>query len=35
MDKVLKLISLQIDKKDIAGPIGIAKISGNAISLGL
>ena len=35
MDKVLKLISFKIDKKDIAGPIGIAKISGNAISLGL
>ena len=30
-----KLISFNIDKKDIAGPIGIAKISGNAISLGL
>ena len=30
-----KLISFKIDKKDIAGPIGIAKISGNAISLGL
>ena len=31
----VKLISFNIDKKDIAGPIGIAKISGNAISLGL
>ena len=31
----IKLISFNIDKKDIAGPIGIAKISGNAISLGL
>ncbi len=31
----MKLISFKIDKKDIAGPIGIAKISGNAISLGL
>ena len=31
----IKLISFKIDKKDIAGPIGIAKISGNAISLGL
>ncbi len=31
----VKLISFEIDKKDIAGPIGIAKISGNAISLGL
>ena len=31
----LKLISFKIDKKDIAGPIGIAKISGNAISLGV
>ena len=31
----VKLISFKIDKKDIAGPIGIAKISGNAISLGV
>ncbi len=31
----VKLISFNIDKKDIAGPIGIAKISGNAISLGI
>ena len=31
----VRLISFNIDKKDIAGPIGIAKISGNAISLGL
>jgi len=31
----IKLISFEIDKKDIAGPIGIAKISGNAISLGV
>ena len=31
----VKLISFNVDKKDIAGPIGIAKISGNAISLGL
>ena len=31
----IKLISFKIDKKDIAGPIGIAKISGNAISLGV
>ena len=31
----VKLITLKIDKKDIAGPIGIAKISGDAISLGL
>ncbi len=31
----IKLISFKIDKKDIAGPIGIAKISGNAISLGI
>ena len=31
----IKLISLKVDKNDIAGPIGIAKISGNAISLGL
>ena len=31
----VKLISFNADKKDIAGPIGIAKISGNAISLGL
>ena len=31
----VKLISFDVDKKDIAGPIGIAKISGNAISLGL
>ena len=31
----VKLISFEIDKKDIAGPIGIAKISGNAISLGV
>ena len=31
----VKLISFEIDKKDIAGPIGIAKISGDAISLGL
>ena len=31
----VKLISFKIDKKDIAGPIGIAKISGNAISLGI
>ena len=30
-----KLISFKIDKKDVAGPIGIAKISGDAISLGL
>ena len=30
-----KLISFNIDEKDIAGPIGIAKISGNAISLGI
>ena len=30
-----KLISFKIDKKDIAGPIGIAKISGNAISVGI
>ena len=31
----VKLISFDVDEKDIAGPIGIAKISGNAISLGL
>ena len=31
----IKLISFKVDKNDIAGPIGIAKISGNAISLGL
>ena len=31
----VKLISFKIDKKDIAGPIGIAKISGNAISMGI
>ncbi len=31
----IKLISFKIDKKDIAGPIGIAKISGNAISSGI
>ena len=31
----VKLISFNIEKKDIAGPIGIAKISGNAISLGV
>ena len=30
----VKLISFKIDKEDIAGPIGIAKISGDAISLG-
>ena len=30
-----KLVSFKIDKKDIAGPIGIAKISGNAISSGI
>ena len=31
----VKLVSFNVDKKDIAGPIGIAKISGNAISLGV
>ena len=31
----IKLISFNIEKKDIAGPIGIAKISGDAISLGI
>ena len=31
----VKLISFNIDKKDIAGPIGIAKISGDAMSLGI
>ena len=31
----VKLVSFNIDKKDIAGPIGIAKISGNAISSGV
>ncbi len=31
----VKLISFKVDKNDIAGPIGIAKISGNAISLGV
>ena len=31
----IKLLSFQVDKNDIAGPIGIAKISGNAISLGV
>jgi len=31
----VKLVSFNIDKKDIAGPIGIAKISGNAISSGI
>ena len=32
--RFIKLISFKIDKEDVAGPIGIAKISGDAISLG-
>ena len=31
----IKLISFEVDKKDVAGPIGIAKISGNALSSGV
>ena len=31
----LQIISLNVDKNDIAGPIGIAEISGNALSSGL